>query len=113
MTGSLPAIESETMGLEQVGASARRARRATSQVCSDASVRRWASVAVLLVASLLLSSAAAAQTDSDADLPDPLALETHAFVSQGFLESNQNNYLTSRKRGSFEFTEVGINFTKA
>ena len=58
-----------------------------------------------------LSSAAAAQTDSD--LPDPQSLETHAFVSQGFLKSNENNYLTSTKRGSFEFSEVGINFTKA
>jgi hypothetical protein len=97
------------MGLEQVGASSRRARRARSLLCGEASVRRWASVAVLLGV-CALSSAAAAQ--GDADLPDPLALETHAFVSQGFLKSNENNYLTSSKRGSFEFTDVGINFTK-
>lgn len=38
--------------------------------------------------------------------------EIHGFVSQGFIKSNQNNYLTQSKRGSFEFAEVGLNFTK-
>lgn len=44
--------------------------------------------------------------------PDPNALAIHAFVSQGFLVSTANNYLAESERGSFELTEVGINFTK-
>jgi hypothetical protein len=38
-------------------------------------------------------------------------VEIHGFVSQGFIKSTQNNYLTESKRGSFEFAEVGINLT--
>ena len=47
---------------------------------------------------------------------EPTALESpvqvHGFVSQGFIGSTGNNYLAYSKRGSFEFTEVGINLTK-
>jgi hypothetical protein len=39
-------------------------------------------------------------------------LEIHGFVSQGFLKTTENNYLGHSERGSFELTEVGINFTK-
>jgi hypothetical protein len=39
-------------------------------------------------------------------------LQVHGFVSQGFIKSTDNNYLASSERGSFELTEVGINFTK-
>jgi hypothetical protein len=42
----------------------------------------------------------------------PFSLDVHGFVSQGFMLSSSNNYLTKSRRGSFEFTEVGINFTK-
>jgi hypothetical protein len=42
----------------------------------------------------------------------PFSLDVHGFVSQGFMLSSKNNYLTNSKRGSFELTEVGINFTK-
>lgn len=41
----------------------------------------------------------------------PFAPETHGFVSQGFMWSNQNNYLARTVGGTFEFAEVGINFT--
>ncbi|HEY0710229.1 MAG TPA: hypothetical protein VGG33_25685, partial [Polyangia bacterium] len=43
---------------------------------------------------------------------EALPLEFHGFVSQGFLKSTGNNYLAQSKRGSWEFAEVGINFTK-
>jgi hypothetical protein len=45
---------------------------------------------------------------------DPTALQVHGFVSQGWIKTTHNNYLgsTARKQGSFDFTEVGINFTK-
>ncbi|HSU39313.1 MAG TPA: hypothetical protein VLJ38_07090 [Polyangiaceae bacterium] len=42
----------------------------------------------------------------------PFSLDVHGFVSQGFMLSSSNNYLTNSRRGSFELTEVGINFTK-
>jgi len=38
--------------------------------------------------------------------------EVHGFVSQGFMKSTDNNYLAQSERGSFEFNEVGLNFTK-
>jgi len=40
-------------------------------------------------------------------------VEVHGFVSQGAIKSTANNYLADSKRGSFEFSEVGINFTKS
>jgi hypothetical protein len=48
----------------------------------------------------------------EGDAPS-LALEVHGFVSQGFIKTNENNYLANSERGSFEFNEVGINFTKS
>lgn len=38
--------------------------------------------------------------------------EVHGFVSQGFIKSTDNNYLADSEQGSFEFTEIGLNFTK-
>lgn len=39
--------------------------------------------------------------------------QIHAFVSQGYFRSTKNNYLVDDStHGSFEFTEVGINFTQ-
>lgn len=40
------------------------------------------------------------------------ALEVHGLVSQGFIKSTQNNYLAESRRGSFEFFEAALNFTK-
>jgi len=42
----------------------------------------------------------------------PLGVDVHGFVSQGFILSTGNNYLAESKRGSFEFNEAGINFSK-
>ncbi len=39
-------------------------------------------------------------------------IEVHGFASQGFIKTTDNNYLAESKRSSFEFTEVGLNFTK-
>jgi hypothetical protein len=39
-------------------------------------------------------------------------VEIHGFFTQGFLYSNQNNYLTApTARGSFAFTDGGLNFS--
>src|SRR6267142_5985687 len=53
----------------------------------------------------------AARAD-DPEAPRADALEFHAFVSEGYLKSSDNNYLADSKRGSFEFWEAGINATK-
>src|ERR1700730_11310681 len=45
-------------------------------------------------------------------LPGELGqLQVHGFISQGFLLTSANNYLAHSSRGSFEFTELGLNFT--
>ncbi|MFH2000258.1 MAG: hypothetical protein ABIK28_11295, partial [Planctomycetota bacterium] len=38
-------------------------------------------------------------------------INIHGFISQGFMRSNHNNYLTSTKDGSYQFNEVGLNFS--
>jgi len=42
----------------------------------------------------------------------PFSLDIHGFVSPGWVWSTHNNYLAKSTDGSFEFSEVGINFTK-
>jgi hypothetical protein len=70
-------------------------------------MKRLAGVLVLLVA----RSAAAVELGSEGDL---LSVDVHGFASPGFIyTTNQVNYLAQSDRGSFEFAEVGINFTKA
>ncbi len=58
--------------------------------------------------------------DVPAELPatgDPstpltrLMLQIHGFVGQGALKSTGNSYLADSKRGSLEFSDIGINFT--
>jgi hypothetical protein len=61
----------------------------------------------LVSCSWLYVTAARAQSDT-AEWP----VDVHAFASQGFILSSKNNYLVQSKRGSAEFTEVGLNVTK-
>jgi hypothetical protein len=65
-----------------------------------------------MVLLIFLCAISSARAQAPSDTSDPLALEVHGFVSQGFLLGTGNNFLARTKRGSFEFTEVGINFTK-
>ncbi|MES1183360.1 MAG: hypothetical protein ABUL60_06065 [Myxococcales bacterium] len=60
----------------------------------------------LLGCSLLCKSALAQEQAADGP-----PVHIHAFVSQGLMKTSANNYLMSSKRGSAEFTEVGVNFT--
>lgn len=67
----------------------------------------------LLVGVSALSWPARAALGADLEIPgseDPIHI--HAFVSQGAFVTTDNNYLAQSERGSFELTEVGINFTK-
>ena len=42
-----------------------------------------------------------------------LSVDVHAFASQGFILTGNNNYLADKTtQGSFQFSEVGLNFTK-
>lgn len=52
--------------------------------------------------------------DARAEEDEPSSLQIHGFVSQGYIKTTKNNYLapTARAQGSFDFTEVGLNFTK-
>jgi hypothetical protein len=46
--------------------------------------------------------------------PGPLLLEVHGIASQGFMLTTGNDYLVeASKHGSFQMSEIGINFSKA
>ncbi len=63
---------------------------------------------------VLIVLAFCARPSYGAELSAPVdteAIQVHGFVSQGFIKSTGNDYLASSKRGSFEFSEIGINFT--
>ncbi|MGD9161336.1 MAG: hypothetical protein PVG39_23180 [Desulfobacteraceae bacterium] len=36
----------------------------------------------------------------------------HGFISQGYLQSSDNNFHSKSKDGTFEYSEIGINFSK-
>jgi hypothetical protein len=57
---------------------------------------------------MVASGAAAAESDSPLGAIVP---QVHGFASQGFILSSGNNYLARSKSGSFEFSEIGVNFT--
>ena len=69
-------------------------------------LRTWI---VALTGVALAPNAMAAELGSDSDFA---SVRVHAFASQGFILSRNNNYLAKSKHGSFEFSEIGINFTK-
>jgi hypothetical protein len=64
---------------------------------------------IVLLASLIgtpLPADAAEDDDEGAQ-----SVEIHGFVSQGGILTTDNNYLVRSKRGSVEFSEMGLNFT--
>ncbi|MBX3189652.1 MAG: hypothetical protein KF819_21690 [Labilithrix sp.] len=72
------------------------------------------SLRTFIVASAALVSAAFARPAQAVEIGPsgaPGSVDIHGFVSQGAILSTGNNYLAKSKRGSFELTEVGINFT--
>ena len=38
-------------------------------------------------------------------------VDVHGFISQGYLKTDRNNFLAETKRGTWEFSEIGINFS--
>jgi hypothetical protein len=57
-------------------------------------------------------AAPSAEEEKEPSFAERWMPEIHAFVSQGFIKTTRNNYLANSEQGSFEFTEVGLNFTK-
>jgi hypothetical protein len=41
---------------------------------------------------------------------DASEIQIGGYLSQGYLQTDNNNYLANTKKGSFEFNEMGINF---
>jgi hypothetical protein len=67
---------------------------------------------LLVLAALCFLGVSPALAQESGDTASPLDLQIHGFASQGFLLTTANNYLAKSEHGSFDFTEVGINFTK-
>jgi hypothetical protein len=63
----------------------------------------------MVVTALLWSSGVRAQDELP---PDPNDLQVHGFISQGFIKSSANNYLSYSQRGAFDYTEAAVNLTK-
>jgi hypothetical protein len=72
-------------------------------------IDRWAR-GVLVGAIILGTSKEAAAVDIGKP-GEPGSAQVHGFVSPGFILTTSNNYLARSKKGSFEFTEVGLNLT--
>ncbi len=41
------------------------------------------------------------------------SIEIHGFISQGYLQTDNNNFIADTKKGTFQFNEFGINFGTA
>jgi hypothetical protein len=81
--------------------------------CMSRSPVRFSTRALRLLVALLLAGVAAPARAADEDgSPSSLPVDVHAFVSQGYMITTESNYIAHSRRGTFEFTEVGINFTK-
>jgi len=83
-----------------------QARKGAEVVCLRQTIRAALAIGV---------SCSAGTAAADAEPALSLSrLETHGFVSQGYIRTTDNNYLarSASSRGSFEFSEVGINFTQ-
>ncbi|MBT8343057.1 MAG: hypothetical protein HKP58_01595 [Desulfatitalea sp.] len=67
--------------------------------------RKMIGILMVLAALVIFTAPAHATSMGDVDI--------HGFISQGFIASNEYNYLSHKSTdGSFEFNEVGVNFSK-
>ena len=64
-------------------------------------------LALAITASILATAGAKAyELKLGTNMPP---IDFHGFISQGFLDSSKYNYLGDSSRGSFKFTEMGVN----
>ncbi len=72
----------------------------------------WRRAVGMLLMTLAVETSAVRADGADIAIPSTdRSVEVHGFVSPGFILTTGDNYLAKSKRGSFEFSEVGINFT--
>jgi len=70
-------------------------------------IKRWTSILLLtLLAGIIVRPLEAYELNLGTNMPP---VDFHGFVSQGFLYSSKYNYLGDSSRGSFLFTEAGLN----
>jgi hypothetical protein len=70
-------------------------------------IKRWTSILLLtLLAGIIVHPLEAYELSAGTNMPP---VDFHGFVSQGFLYSSKYNYLGDSSRGSFLFTEAGLN----
>lgn len=76
-------------------------------------LRRWAKLLWLTFRVAILGLAVAGSAGAaDLEAAGAPPLEIHGFVSQGAIKTTGNDYLVAEsQKGSFEFSEAGINFT--
>jgi len=71
---------------------------------------RWLSWTLAVASILFEARAHAAELGHEGDLA---SVEIHGFASQGFILTSSNNYLADNTtHGSFQYSEIGLNFTK-
>jgi hypothetical protein len=69
--------------------------------------------AALALSSAVLALATPARAVEIGNEDDLASVEVHAFAGQGFIVSKDNNYIVPESNhGSFQFSDVGVNFTK-
>jgi hypothetical protein len=84
----------------------------TNGVGSRGGVRPWSKAWLCASVGAACSLGITGRARADEPGFHPFSADIHGFVSQGFMVSSDNNYLTKSTRGSFELTEVGLNVTK-
>lgn len=62
---------------------------------------------IIMLAGLVIASFATYTWAAEA-----MGVDIHGFISQGFLQTTNNNFIADSKDGTFAFNEVGINFGK-
>jgi hypothetical protein len=86
-----------------------RSGRPTRRRCIFASLAYGLSVGTLGLSTPHVAHAI--ELGSEGDLA---SVEIHGFASQGFILSTHNNYLSANTTsGSFQYSEIGLNFTKS
>jgi hypothetical protein len=73
-------------------------------------MRGWVTVATCAMVVTLAPSVSAIDLGQDGSVA---SVEVHGFASQGFILTTNNNYLSANSTdGSFQYSEIGLNFTK-
>lgn len=72
-------------------------------------MKKFFIVFLTIVIEILSQKTSALEINPESGSP----LEVHGFLSQGAIKTTSNNYLGKSEQGNFNFTEVGLNFSKS